>query len=178
MGNKNGCFSDIESGVIQIVGEIEYELASKFRRKLNALSRTHKTITVEINSVGGCIDSGLMIIDTIRTCSSAITVLATGQAMSMAAIILVSAPKREALEYTSIMIHDGTYDLSIKFSDLQKELEEIQRQELKTYNLIDKYTKKKRGYWKNRCNGQNLYLTAEQALKEGIIDKIRKKADK
>jgi len=171
---ESGIFVDKVDGIIQIVGDIEYDMASKFRRHLNALARMHVNITVEINSHGGCIESGLMIIDSIKGCKSKITTRATGYAMSMAAVILAASPNREALEHASIMIHDGEYELSGKISELGYEASKIKKLDKITWDILDKCTGNEKGYWKTRCNGKDLALTAKQALREGLIDRICK----
>jgi ATP-dependent Clp protease protease subunit len=136
------------------------------------MEKVNRHITLELNSPGGDIEAGLLIIDTIKLCKRKVVVRATGIAQSMATVILACGHIREALPNCSIMVHQGTYWFKERYHDLDNEVSEVKRLEALCLKLMDEHTKKAPGYWENKCGVRNLYLTADIALREGLIDKI------
>lgn len=171
---ENSAILDKATGTIYIVGDISQRLASQFRQHMRTLERLkkHSLIQVEINSHGGDIESGLMMIDSILLSKKPVTTRVTGVAMSMSALILASGVRREALPNSTVMIHQGTYRLNSEYRSLQTEVAEAERLERLCSDLLDKMTGKPAGYWETRHDGKNLYLTSEQALTEGLIHAI------
>lgn len=164
-------------GTIYLVGEINPKVASVFRQQLRTLERLkkHSSIVVEINSPGGDIEPGLMIIDSIELCNKPVITRVTGVAMSMGALILASGSKREALPNSTVMIHQGSYTISVPFDELDNEVAENKRIEKLCNDFLDRTTGKEPGYWEKRCGGKNLYLTAEQCIAENVIQSILNK---
>ena len=169
---------DKASSTIYLVGDITTKQASQFRQQLRTLERlkSKETILVELNSPGGDIEAGFAIIDSIELCKKPVTTRVMGQAASMAALILASGHKREALPRATIMVHEGTYYFRSTSSNLRVELAEAERIEKLCNDWLDQRTGKESGYWEKRHNRSNLYLTPEQALLENLIDTILKKA--
>jgi ATP-dependent Clp protease protease subunit len=168
---------DKSTGTIYLVGEITHRQASQFRQHLRTLERLKRVhgILVEINSPGGDVEAGLMIIDSIEMCKKAVTTRVTGQAMSMAALILASGSKREALPRASIMLHQGSYRLSVPYDEIDTEVSELKRLEAVCNTFLDQRCGKEPQFWEKKCSGKNLYLTAELALADNLIDAIVRK---
>lgn len=172
--DENYSYLDKSLGTIYIVGEITQRLASVFRQQIRTLEKLKRitTITVEINSPGGDIEAGLLITDSIDLCSKPVVTRVTGQAMSMGALILAAGTKREALPNAAVMVHQGSYRISAPYDELENEYLEIKRIEKLCNDFLDQRTGKESGYWEKRCGGKNLYLTAEQALAENLVQTI------
>lgn len=168
----SNCYVDKKLNTIYVSGEITSKIASNFRRHLRAMEKVNKHIVLELNSPGGDIQAGLMIIDTIKLCKRKVVVRVTGEAMSMACVILACGDIREALPNSSIMAHQGTYWVKERFHDLDNEIEEVKRLEKLCLKLMDEHTNKESGYWEKVCGTKNLYITADMALREGLIDRI------
>lgn len=168
----SNCYVDKKLNTIYISGEITGKIASIFRRYVRAMEKVNKHIILEINSPGGDIQAGLMIIDTIKLCKRKVVVRATGEAMSMACVILACGDIREALPSCTIMAHQGTYWMREQYHNLDNECNEAKRLEKLCLKLMDEHTKKESGYWENMCGTKNFYLTADIAIREGLIDKI------
>lgn len=168
------CFLDRASSTISIVGEINQRVASSFRRCMRVLERKAHPITVEINSHGGDIEAGLVIIDTMTLCRRRVTTRVTGQACSMAALVLASGDRREALPSATAMVHYGSYSFAARYDEMQTEVAEAVRLEKLCAKILDEATGKKSGYWEKKSKSGNLYMTAEVALTEGLIDRILK----
>ncbi len=165
---------DKPSNTIMLVGEITLEQASFFRRQFKSLERSRRvtTIIVEINSQGGDIEAGFLIMDTIELSKKTVITRVAGIAMSMGASILACGHRREALPTSSVMIHQGSYSIRGQANQLRGEYDECVRIEKLCYDKLDKQTKQKKGYWEKRVGNANLYLTAEQALESNLVQKI------
>lgn len=174
--DESSCYIDKSLDTIYIVGDITHRLASKFRRYVRYLERQGTLkIIVEINSPGGDIEAGLMMVDTINLCKAKVVTRATGQAASMASVLLACGHEREALPMSSIMVHQGTFSMRARAEEIDNEINEAKRVEDLCWKLMDERSNRVAGFWRQLCGGKNLYLTAEQCLSYGLIDKICKK---
>lgn len=171
---ENYSYLDKSLGTIYIVGEITQKLASVFRQQLRTLERLKKFnhIIVEINSLGGDIEAGFLIIDSIDLCSKPVTTRVTGQAMSMGALILAAGVKREALPNAQVMLHPGSYRINAKYDDIHVEYNEVKRVEQQCNDFLDQRTGKESGYWEKKCSGKNVYLSAQQCIEENLVHLI------
>lgn len=169
---NNTCFVDKVSRTIYISGDITHPVASKFRRLFNALERTDGGIVVEINTPGGSIEAGFLIMDTIMLSERMVTTRATGITMSMGSMILLAGDHREALPLATIMVHQGSFVIRAKAEDMANEMAEAQRLEDLCWTLMDGRTEKAPGYWKTFCGGKDKFLDAATALRENLIERI------
>lgn len=169
---------DKATGTIYLVGDITLKQASQFRQQLRILEKLKKNpaVLVEINSHGGDIEAGFMIIDSIMLAKKPVTTRVTGVAMSMGALILSSGEIREALPNSTIMVHQGSYRFTGRFNDMHSEVGECHRLESLCSDYLDRRTGHPQGYWAARAGTANLYLTAEQALEEKLIHSILRRS--
>jgi ATP-dependent Clp protease protease subunit len=172
--DENACVLDKNLSTIYLSGEITQRVASTFRQHLRTLERLkrHPAILVEINSPGGDIEGGLMIVDSIELCSKPVTTRVCGQAMSMAFVILACGTKREALPNAMIMSHQGTYNFNPRFDEIDIEVSYAKKLEDICNEILDRKTGREPGYWSRRHGGRNLYLNAAQAVEERVVDLI------
>ncbi len=139
------------------------------------ISDPGKPILFVINSPGGSVDAGFAIWDQIKMVTSPVTTLVTGLAASMGSVLsLCAAPgRRFATPYSRIMIHQPRIGgvISGQATDLDIQAKEI----LKTRDmLIDLYAaatgKDKKVI--ERALDRDSWMSAEEAVKFGLIDKI------
>jgi len=78
------------------------------------------TINVHINSQGGSVFSGIAIYNVLRAHSATVNVFVEGYAASIASVIMLAGDTREAMQGTSVMIHDPSTFASGTSSDLRK----------------------------------------------------------
>jgi ATP-dependent Clp protease protease subunit len=168
---------DKATNTIFLVGDITLRQASQFRQQLRTLERLKKcpAVLVEINSLGGDVEAGFMIIDSIMLSKKPVTTRVTGVAMSMAALILAAGEVRESLPSATIMLHEGSHWFGGAYHQIETELGEANRLEKLCNDYLDRRTGKEPGYWVQKCGPNNLYLTAEQALAEGLLTAIVKR---
>ena len=168
---------------IFISDAVDSELAEHVIRKLWYLEMKDpgKPILFVINSPGGSVDSGFAIWDQIKMISSPVTTLITGLAASMGSILsLCAAPKRRfATPNARIMIHQPSLSGVIKgqATDLEIQAKEM----IKTRNsLINIYVQATGKTFDeiDRAIDRDTWMTAEEALTFGLLDKIVDSFDK
>lgn len=132
-----------------------------------------KDISLYINSPGGSVTDGLAIYDTMQYIKCDVSTICMGMAASMGAFLLAAGTKgkRYALPNCDIMIHQPSGGAQGQASDI----------EIHTNHIL--YTKKKLNEILANNTGQPLdviardtdrdnFMTADEALKYGLIDKI------
>lgn len=134
-----------------------------------------KPILMIINSPGGSVDGGFAIWDQIKMITSPVTTLVTGLAASMGSVLsLVAAPKRRfATPQARIMVHQPR--LSGVIQGQATDLEIHAREILKTHaQLVELYMNATgRTHAEiEKAIDRDTWMTAEEALNFGLLDKI------
>lgn len=133
----------------------------------------NKDIFFYINSPGGSITSGMAIYDTMNYITCDVNTICIGMAASMAAFLLSSGTKgkRFALPNSEIMIHQPKGGFRGQVSDVEIHADrmiEMKRNLTETlaYNCGKSYEELKRD------TDRDNFMTAQQALEYGLIDKV------
>ena len=164
----------LESRIIFINGEINDNLANLIISELLYLdSVNNNDIFIYINSPGGSVTSGLAIYDTINYIKSDVSTVATGLCASMAAIILAAGTKgkRLSLKNSEIMIHQVLGGTQGQASDIKIHAERILLIKKKLNKILASLCNKTESKI-NKDTERDYYLSASDALKYGLIDKI------
>ncbi len=136
-----------------------------------------KDIKLFINSPGGAISSGLAIYDAMNYTKSDICTVCMGQAASMGAILLCAGAKgkRYAWENARVMIHQPLIagNMYGPASDIQIQAEEMLRIREKLNEILAKHTGKSNKEIEADTD-RDYFMSAEDAKKYGIIDKVSK----
>jgi len=134
-----------------------------------------KDITMYVNCPGGAIYAGLAIIDTMEYVKPDINTVAMGTAASFGTVILSAGTKgkRFALPNTMVHIHQPIVSggMSGQASDIEIEAKEV----LRLKDLLTKILAKNTGQTFDQIikdTDRDKHMTATEALKYGIIDKI------
>jgi ATP-dependent Clp protease protease subunit len=132
-------------------------------------------ITMYIQSPGGHVTAGLAIYDTMQYVKCDIITVCIGIAASMGSIILAGGTKgkRYALPHSEIMIHQPLGGTEGQAVDIKIAAEHIIRTGNVLYNILAKHTGKDAKQVEKDCDRDN-FMTSEEALKYGLIDKIIK----
>ncbi|KDQ17709.1 hypothetical protein BOTBODRAFT_29866 [Botryobasidium botryosum FD-172 SS1] len=166
--------------VIMLSGPIGDNEASVLVSQLLFLEaeETQKPIHLYINSPGGSVTSGLAIYDTYV--SSPIHTYCIGQACSMGSLLLAAGEKghRQCLPNASIMIHQPSGGASGQASDIAIHAKEILRVRQRLTEMYRKHCQKDsesvlvatRRF--EKALERDYFMTAEEALDFGIIDRI------
>jgi ATP-dependent Clp protease protease subunit len=165
----------LKQRIIFINSEIDDNMASLVVAQLLYLEAedTDKDISLYINSPGGVVTAGLAIYDTMNYIKPDVSTICIGQAASMGAVLLTAGKKgkRIALPNSRIMIHQPWGGAQGQASDIMIAAEEI-RKTRETLNKILSDTTGKNLKKIEKDTDRNYFLSAEQALEYGLIDKI------
>lgn len=135
-----------------------------------------KDIYLYVNSPGGYITSGLAIYDTIQYVKPPVVTMCTGQAASMAAVLLAGGAKgkRYALPHSRILIHQPLGGAQGQATDIDIHAKEILRMREEINIILSKHT----GQSIDRItqdSERDFFMGPEQAKTYGIIDEIVEK---
>ena len=132
-------------------------------------------ITMYVNSPGGHVTAGLAIYDTMQYISCPVTTVSIWLSASMGSIILAgwAKGKRYALPHSEIMIHQPLGGAEGQATDIRLAAEHIIKTWHRLYKILAKHTGKTVSEVEKDCDRDN-FMTAEEALKYGLIDKIIK----
>lgn len=134
-----------------------------------------KEISLYINSPGGAITAGMAIVDTMNYIKCPVSTICLGMAASMGAVLLTCGKKgrRFATPNSEILIHQPL--ISGGLSGQTTEIKIHADHMVKTREKLNKLLSEKTGQPLNVINKdteRDNYMTAEEALKYGLIDGI------
>ncbi len=132
-----------------------------------------KDIQIYFNTPGGSVHAGLGIYDTMQFISSDVATICTGMAASMGAVLLTAGAtgKRSALTHSRVMIHQPLGGAQGQASDIEITAREIMKLKKELYEIIAKHsgnTFKK----VEKDSDRDYWMTAEEAVKYGMIDQV------
>ena len=132
-----------------------------------------KEISFYINSPGGSVTAGMAIYDTMQFIKCDVSTICIGMAASMGAFLLSSGAKgkRFALPHSEIMIHQPLGGARGQATDIQIQAEQILRVKRTLNEILADNTGKALEVIERDTDRDN-YMTAQQALEYGLIDKI------
>ncbi|MBQ7829365.1 MAG: ATP-dependent Clp endopeptidase proteolytic subunit ClpP [Clostridia bacterium] len=132
-----------------------------------------KDISFYINSPGGSVTAGMAIYDTMQYIKCDVSTICIGMAASMGAFLLSAGTKgkRIALPHSEIMIHQPLGGAQGQASDIKIRAELI----LRTRDMLNKILSENTGKpieQIEKDTDRDNFMTAEQALEYGLIDRI------
>jgi ATP-dependent Clp protease protease subunit len=138
-----------------------------------------KDIQIYLNSPGGSVYAGLGIYDTMQYISPDVSTLCTGMAASMGAVLLCAgeAGKRSALKHSRVMIHQPMGGAQGQASDIEITAKEIIKLRKELYDIIAEHSGKSYDQV-HEDSDRDFWMTAEEAMKYGMIDEVLVKKPK
>ena len=130
-----------------------------------------KDIFFYINSPGGSVTAGLAIYDTMQHVKCDVSTMCIGIAASMGAFLLAAGKKGKALPNSEIMIHQPSGGARGQATDIAIHAEHI----IKTRQKLNRILSERTGQPLDQIEAdteRDNYLSAEDALKYGIVDEI------
>lgn len=174
---------------VYFLGDINEEEAERFSKALLLMAvarRGNSTlpITVFVNSGGGSVGAGLAMMEMMykvkRDYGVTVNTVVTGYAYSMGAILLQAGDKRSMGEFSTLMLHGGSWVLSGEdtriFKDYQKLAEHYK-------NLVGELFARRTGkhtprWWQRFIySGHDKFLTPRECLELGLVDEISRPVD-
>ena len=170
----------LKDRIIMLQGEINDHVASIIVAQMLFLEAENpdKDIYLYINSPGGVVTSGFAIYDTMNYIKPDVVTICMGQAASMGAFLLSSGAKnkRFALPHARIMIHQPLGGAQGQASDIEIHAKEILRMKKELNKILAKNTGQSiRKIEKD--TERDFFMSAEEALKYGLIDKVLTKRE-
>ncbi len=166
--------------IIFLGSAIDDDVANSIVAQLLLLDseNSEKDIMLYINSPGGVITAGMAIYDTMKLIKSDVSTICLGDAASMGAFLLSGGTKgkRLALPNSRIMIHQPLGGAKGQATDIEIEAKEILRMKKMLNELLAEHTGQKVERIKKDTERDN-FMTAEEALEYGLIDKIIRSED-
>ena len=132
-----------------------------------------KDISLYINSPGGSITAGMAIYDTMQYIRCDVSTICIGMAASMGAFLLAAGAKgkRRALPNGEILIHQPLGGARGQATEVAIHAEQL----IKTREKMNKIVAERTGQTVEQIaldTERDHYMTAEEALKYGLIDEI------
>ena len=166
----------LEDRIVFLNGEVTPESANLVIAQLIYLEakNPNKDISLYINSPGGSVTDGLAIYDTIKYLKCDVSTICTGMAASMGALLLGAGTKgkRFALPNSDIMIHQALGSIPYgQNTDVQIRAKQLERARVRTAEIIAESTGRTYEQVYEETDRDN-WMTADEALKYGLIDKV------
>jgi ATP-dependent Clp protease protease subunit len=126
-----------------------------------------------INSPGGQVYSGMAIYDTMRMIPNKISTVAVGVAASFGTVLLAAGTKgqRYALPHATIHMHQPLGGAQGQASDIEIQAKEILRLKERINQILAEAT----GQTEDtiiKDTERDFYMSAEEAVKYGLVDKV------
>ncbi len=140
---------------------------------------SERDISLYINSPGGEISAGLAIYDTMQLIQAPISTIAVGMTASFGTVLLTAGTKgrRYALPHATIHVHQPLGGAQGQASDIEIAAREI----LRKRDLLNRILMLHTGMDEEqigKITDRDFYMTSEEAIEYGIVDKILEPMEK
>lgn len=132
-----------------------------------------KDISLYINSPGGSVTDGFSIYDTMQYIKCDVSTICMGMAASMGAFLLAAGTKgkRLALPNSDIMIHQPSGGAQGQATDILIHADHLQKTKKKLNQILADNTGQPLEVVERDTERDN-FMSAEEAMKYGLIDKV------
>ena len=165
----------LKERIIFLTGQIYDEMAALICAQLLFLESedSKKDISMYINSPGGVVTSALSILDTMRYIKCDVATLCIGQACSAGSLLLSSGTKgkRYVLPNARVMIHQPSGGAQGQATDIEIHAREILNLRERLNKIYADNTGKDIETI-NKAMERDRFMSAEDALEFGLVDKI------
>ena len=165
----------LKDRVIMLDGEIAQHTASLICAQLLFLESDNpdKAISLYINSPGGSVTAGMAIYDTMNFIKPKIHTIVMGQAASMGSLLATAGDRdhRYILPNARHMIHQPLGGASGQATDVEIQARELLRWKKILTEIYVKHTGQAYAVLESDME-RDFFMTAEQAVKYGLADKV------
>lgn len=162
--------------IVILHGDVnEHAISSVIVQLLYLANQSKKPIHLIVSTYGGSVDEMFSLYDTIQFLPCPVHTIALGKVMSAGVLLLASGVKGKRLigRSTRIMMHPVSGGaMGNVFEILQDSKEHVRLHELMVSALEKETNMSSTQIEKIMKSGHDYYITAEKALKLGIVDKI------
>jgi ATP-dependent Clp protease protease subunit len=168
----------LKDRIIFIQGEVNDFLANSVIAQMLFLQMQDpkKDIHIYINSPGGSVTAGLAMYDTMQFLTCDTNTYCIGICASMGAVLLTAGTegKRYCLPNSHVMIHQVSGGASGTAADVERTVGFMYNLRGRLNKIIAKHTGKDEEQVEKDVDRDN-YMSAEQAVKYGLVDKVLEK---
>jgi len=170
----------LKERIVMLEGPVHDQMANLIVAQLLFLEseNTDKDISLFINSPGGVVTAGMAIYDAMQFIKPDVATYVMGQACSMGSLLAQSgAPgKRYMLPNARHMIHQPSGGAQGQATDIQIQAEEILKMKRNLTEIYVKHNAKNKTYEEFAQDMErDKFMSAQEALEYGLIDKIIEK---
>jgi ATP-dependent Clp protease protease subunit len=170
----------LKERIVMLEGPIHDQMANLIVAQLLFLESENpdKGISLFINSPGGVVTAGMAIYDCMQFIKPEVATYVMGQACSMGSLLAQSGAegKRFMLPNARHMIHQPSGGAQGQATDIQIQAEEILKMKRNLTEIYVKHNSKGKSYEEfSRDMERDKFMSAEEALEYGLIDKIVEK---
>lgn len=163
--------------VIFLQGEVEDHMSSLIVSQLLFLESDdpNKPINLYINSPGGVVTAGMAIYDTMQFIKPEVSTIVMGQACSMGSLLAQAGAKgkRFILPNARHMIHQPSGGARGQATDIEIQAKEIIAMKKNLTEIYVKHNSAKKTFASlSKDMERDFYMSAEEAVKYGLADKI------
>ena len=162
--------------LLWVAGPVNDTMSTIVQAQLMFLDSTDKNdITMHIDSPGGSVKSGLSMVDVMEYINCDIRTVNTGMAASMGSVLLGAGTKgnRSSLRFSNTMLHQTSGGAGGNIQDARINMIEWEKTNKILFELLGSYCGKKAEQVMKDAT-RDLWLSADEALKYGIIDEVVK----
>lgn len=164
---------NVKTRSIQLIGDIHEDSFAILDDQLTFLeSINRKAITIKLFSYGGDCYQTNAIIGRIRRSACKIIIEGYGAIMSAGVLILASGDHRRLSKFATIMHHSSNYDLSGTHHANLDFIKQAEQEEQLRFQWLSQFSKVDAEYWRKLAERRDSYMTAEEALKIGVVDEL------
>jgi ATP-dependent Clp protease protease subunit len=154
---------------------INAQIANVIVAQLLFLDRedSEREISLYVNSPGGEISAGLAIYDTMQLIQAPVSTIAVGMTASFGTVLLTAGTKgrRYALPHATVHVHQPLGGVQGQAADIEIAAKEI----LRKRDLLNTILMRHTGMTEEQIGqitDRDFYMTAEEAVSYGIVDKV------
>ena len=167
----------LKERIIMLNGPVEDHMANLIVAQMLFLEseNTEKDISLFINSPGGVVTAGMSIYDTMQFIKPDVATFVMGQACSMGSLLAQAGAvgKRNMLPNARHMIHQPSGGAGGQATDMEIQVTEILKMKKNLTNIYVKHNSKGKTYEQLAADMErDKFMSAEEALEYGLIDKI------
>jgi len=171
----------LKDRIILYNGDIDKSVIERIVLPLTTLAqKSVKPIKLLINSPGGSVTDGQMVVDSILTSKAPVITVALGEAMSAAFDIFLAGDRRIVYPNTVLMMHSGSSRFESQTLPQINVEADLHRRYFERWSAwYASRTKVDQKAWHDMLStGLNYYYFPEEALKVGLVHEIIKPVSK
>lgn len=166
--------------IIFVNTEVNKYMAEIIKAQIMYLSTINEEpINININSPGGSVDEGLVILDAYELSTAPIHTTGHGMCASMGSILLGAGKKgeRALTKHSHVMLHQVSYGASGQILDVDIQVEQARLKNDLLFSYLGEYCNKGHEQIKKDAM-RDFWMNSVKSLEYGIIDKIIWNKDK